>query len=125
MSRTAVLAFRAAFVVLLALATWLSLTPSPIQVGPSDKLDHLAAYYVLALAADFAFPAAGFYLLKALPLFAYGVLMEVLQHYVPGRSAEATDAVADAAGILLFAASVPVLKRVSPFSRRWSGSTPP
>ncbi|MSR06191.1 MAG: VanZ family protein [Gemmatimonadetes bacterium] len=113
MSRTAVLAFRAAFVALLVAATWLSLTPSPIQLGPSDKLDHLAAYFVLALAADFSFPMAGYLVRKGAPLFLYGLLMEVLQRYVLGRTYEVWDLAANATGLMIYALVSRFLKRLT------------
>ena len=110
MTRAQILASRVTLVLLLGAVTWLSLWPSVVQVGPSDKLDHLAAYFVLALCADFAFPAAGYLLPKAAPLFLYGFLMEVLQRYVPGRSSEGLDLVANASGLLLYGVGSALLR---------------
>ena len=118
MTRAAILTFRLAFIASIIGATWLSLTPNPVQVGPSDKVDHASAYYVLTVFADFAFPSAGA-LLKGLSLFGYGVLMEVLQRYVPGRFYELADMAANGAGILLYAVSIPLLKRIPVIRRRW------
>jgi|SRR6185503_4373439 len=118
MNRTTILVFRFTFLAFLAAGTWLSLTPQPPQIGPSDKLEHATAYFLLAAVADFAFPVVS-YVLKAVSLLGYGILMEILQRYVPGRAAELGDVAANATGILLFAVCVPLLKRIPVVRSRW------
>jgi VanZ family protein len=49
---------------------------------------------------------------KYLPLFAYGVGMEVLQHFIPNRHFGVDDILADGAGILLYGILLlPLLRR--------------
>jgi len=122
MTRTAVLVFRVGFFVALAAITWLSLIPQAPQIGPSDKADHATAYYALYLITDFAFPATSI-VVKSMSVFAYGVLIEFIQPYT-GRFYEVADMAANGVGILLYLASVPLLKRVPIIRRRWEGPRP-
>ncbi len=88
---------------LLAVAVgYLALTPTPpteVDFG-WDKLNHVLAFFALAFSACLGYPAsrrAGLLWLGG--LLAYGGVIEVLQFYVPGRSSEWADLVADAVGI--------------------------
>ncbi|MDB3978020.1 VanZ family protein [Pseudomonadales bacterium] len=82
---------------------WLALHPSPPISGLQlDKLNHLAAFFVLALLTEYAFPSAKISALKLLPLLGFGLLIEVLQYWVGYRYFEWLDVAADAAGIVLF-----------------------
>ena len=82
---------------------WLALHPSPpISGWQLDKLNHLAAFFVLALLTDYAFPSAAVTAVKLLPLLSFGVLIEVLQYWVGYRYFEWLDVIADGAGIVLF-----------------------
>ncbi len=75
----------------------------------SDKLQHLAAFAALTLAAWWAYPGTRW---KAMAgLFLFGVFIEVVQSGIPGRSAEWGDLVADGVGIALGAL-------IARFSRR-------
>jgi len=57
---------------------------------------------VLAGLVDYAFPKSHFNLVKALPLLAYGVLMELVQWPLPYRSFSLLDMVADGSGLVLY-----------------------
>jgi glycopeptide antibiotics resistance protein len=82
---------------------WLALHPSPpISGWQLDKFNHLAAFFVLTLLADYAFPSAAVTAVKLLPLLSFGVLIEVLQYWVGYRYFEWLDVMAGAAGIVLF-----------------------
>ena len=82
---------------------WLALHPSPPISGLQlDKLNQLAAFFVLALLTEYAFPSATVSALKLLPLLGFGLLIEVLQYWVGYRYFEWLDVAADAAGIVLF-----------------------
>jgi VanZ family protein len=66
-----------------------------------DKLDHWLAFFTLALLADRVAGGRWFWA-RTLPLLvAYGVGIEVAQHFTPDRHAEALDVVADSVGILI------------------------
>ena len=91
---------RLVLVLLLIVISWLALRtgPGPEISSGTDKLDHLAAFAALAVAAVLGGgrPWWAFF-----GLLAYGVLIELLQSQIPGRTAEAADVLADALGIAL------------------------
>ena len=67
-----------------------------------DKGDHTLAFFSLSLLARFAWPRAPFWRI-ALALVGYGVLIEIVQSFLPTRDAEALDVLADSTGIVVFA----------------------
>jgi VanZ family protein len=103
--------FRGAFAATLATVTHLATTP--IQAVPafalSDKVAHAAAFFVLAFLLDFSFPATPLGGVKALSLLAYGMLLEIVQYFLPYRLFSVLDFVADGAGVALYAAILPIL----------------
>lgn len=86
---------------------YLSSRPVPEAIAPPEGLDkvyHLAEYAVLGALLARAFLGAGArtaILWAGLLGAAYGLTDEVHQYFVPSRSAEVLDAVADAAGSFL------------------------
>lgn len=94
----------------------------PVVEDVNDKIAHVAAFYALGLLADFSWPATGFRPVKILSLLGYGLAIEAVQYNLPYRSFSVLDLAADAAGLLLFAASVPVLKRIYPLSVRFTAA---
>ena len=79
--------------------------PQPVgkTVGPLDKLIHLCEYLLLAWCVVQAARASGFPRAKTLAvafLFptSFGVLLECVQSFLPYRSAEYWDAVANTVG---------------------------
>lgn len=91
------------------------------DVGPSpagsDKLAHLAAYYFFCGVIWYALAARRQSLraavLAAVLASAYGVTDEVHQYFVPGRSADAADWLADATGAFLLTAAIAWSRRKS------------
>lgn len=79
---------------------WLAFDPRPPAVADSlgDKANHVLAFAAMAFSARRAaappWPAAA-------ALAGFGVVIEVVQTFIPGRSGEWPDLVADAAGIAL------------------------
>jgi len=84
-----------------------------------DKLVHVLMFVVLAWLADYAFPASRFYLDKALPLFGYGVLMELVQWPLPYRSFSFLDMVADGSGLVLYPLFSSHLQNLPILRLRW------
>lgn len=84
--------------------TWLALVPDPPQ-GLStgwDKSNHLLAFASLAFASVWAcWPQPRQWWLLVLVLLAYGVGIEIAQSFLPPRSADAADVLADGMGIAL------------------------
>lgn len=114
-------AFRAALAVALITTSYLAFTPRhfPVIDHIWDKLKHAAAFVTLATLADFSFPRSRFGAAKAGWLLAYGVLIEVVQYFVPYRSAEVLDVVADSVGIACYLLLVPALRRLPLVRERW------
>ena len=114
--------YRILLLLLFLVISYLAFTPRrfPIIERTWDKLDHFAAFFALALATDFSFPRLKYGIVKILPLLAYGVLIEIIQHFLPYRDFDLRDVVADAVGLFGYAASLPLVRRLPVLSRRWS-----
>jgi VanZ family protein len=89
-------------VFLFVVVSYLALTPKPLEGFESglDKVGHLMPFTALAFSVYLAFPASrGTRAALPLALLAYGGLIEVLQLFVPGRTAAWGDLLADGIGI--------------------------
>jgi VanZ family protein len=121
MTRAQVFTFRmilaAAMIVVIHLAT----TPLqyPVIKHIFDKANHLTAFYVLAFLIDFSFPKTSFGAAKFGALLIYGILIELIQSFLPHRTASSLDVVADTLGVACYALSIPILRRVPVLKRRW------
>ena len=98
----------------------------PAEVGGAinDKLSHALAFFLLSLLADFSFVQTRFGLAKAGALFAYGAVIELIQHQLPHREFNLVDLLANGAGIFGYWLSIPLLQRLPRFKRRWTQSGP-
>lgn len=112
---------RISLVVAVVLITYLSITPMDHAVSDSlnDKANHFIAFYVLSFLADFSFPETRFDWRKVMYILGYGVAIEVIQFYLPNRMFSLFDVLADGAGILIFALSIPWLKKLAVLHPRW------
>jgi VanZ family protein len=94
--------WRMLLAVLAVAVGYLALKPAPptsVDLG-WDKLNHVAAFAALAFSAQLGYPTSQRTKLAALvAIFAFGGLIEVLQHFVPSRSAQWGDLLADLVGI--------------------------
>lgn len=109
-------AWRLALLALLAVISFLALTPAPPSSIDSgwDKLNHLAAFAALALAAGFSAATSARHAGRsALALLVYGGLIELLQSRMPPRQGEWADLLADAVGILLGLGLAALLRRLA------------
>ena len=88
----------------LVMVTWQALSPSPAQATQliDDKMGHALVFLFLAIISDHAFATTAFNWKKALWLMFYGVAIEVLQHFIPGRDFSFLDMLADASGLLIY-----------------------
>ena len=120
--RSNVLLFRAALVTALLVIMHLATTKLnyPVVDKLNDKVSHIMAFYTLAMLEDFSFPRTDFGLSKVLTLMAYGLLIEVIQYFIPYRTFSLYDLGADAIGVLMYVISTPALKQIPFISRRWS-----
>ena len=98
--------FRLLLGLALLLASWLALTPNPIEMPQGmqlDKLAHLATYLLLAFLVDASWPDRGFGLPKWAFLLGYGIAIELIQSQIPNRVFSLADVAANATGIVLYA----------------------
>ncbi len=92
---------RAAFAALILIVSWLAFTPNPppqIDLG-WDKANHASAFATLLISASWAWPLRRRW--APLGLLAYGVFIEIVQSFIPGRDGDWHDVVADAVGLLV------------------------
>lgn len=109
--------WRVALATLVAVITWLALTPTPPPVPSldSDKVQHILAFVVLAAGGTLSLgPGRGRTTAVVLLALAYGGLIEIVQGWVPGRSPEWADWLADGLGALLGLVAVVAARRIWP-----------
>ena len=109
------------WMVQIAIAAYYSLLPS-VQLGDmpgSDKLWHLAGYLILALPISFLWDSWGAIFVAGVFLALFGVSLEFAQKYVPGRSFEMSDMLANSPGIVFGITFSRWLCRPL-FARRWN-----
>ena len=91
-------------VAMMGITSWLAFMPSdpqPELVAHLDKLQHGAAFAVLAALGVLASAAPRPARRVGLLLLGYGLFIEVVQIWLPSRHGDLIDLLADAAGILL------------------------
>jgi hypothetical protein len=106
------LLFRPALVLALTAGVGIALMEASAAAGGySDKVLHLAAFMLLGFLADYSLPSApaAYWRWQVPLLLLYGGMIEILQSYVPHRTADIMDFVADAAGLLIYGALRPLL----------------
>ncbi|MFN5910527.1 MAG: VanZ family protein [Bacteroidota bacterium] len=82
--------------------TFLSLKPRSVglELEVNDKLGHALAYFVLTMNSLLVFDFVYRYRI-IVGLFLYGVLIELLQGFIPGRYSSWMDLLANGTGIIL------------------------
>ncbi|MCZ6831939.1 MAG: VanZ family protein [Gammaproteobacteria bacterium] len=107
-------------ILLFAAYTWLaatiSLTPSPGGGLPLwDKSMHATFYAIYVLLGSQLVSTPRQFYLVSMAIFAYSGLMEIGQHFVPGRSMSALDLLANGLGVglgmLLSIQALPELRK--------------
>lgn len=113
-SRSRIIVYRIALAAAVTGITILATTPLSYPVIPdvNDKFNHVLAFFVLALLADFSFPEKKFAVAMILSLLGYGLAIEIIQYFLSHRMFSLLDLAADAAGIGLYKISSPLLKKV-------------
>lgn len=94
--------WRLLLTVLAALVCYLALVPTPPQMVGAwwDKANHSIAFAALTFTACLAFPKPWRSVwIVVLGMLAFGAAIEVVQAFVPGRSCEWQDLLADGVGI--------------------------
>ncbi len=105
------------FYLALIAITILALVPQQQAVVTTgwDKSNHVLAFWVLLLLMDNAYPPLNLWVRKVLPLLAYGLLIECLQGFSPGRHFSLMDVVADFVGLIAYILLRPFLLDKIPF----------
>ena len=84
---------------------WLALSPNPPNPAglfDLDKVNHVGAFFVLSLLADYSYLARSAVVPKGMALLGFGLLIEGLQYWVGYRYFEVSDLIADGGGIILY-----------------------
>jgi VanZ family protein len=121
-TRNQTVTFRVALFVASGAITFLATTQQqdhPVLRDISDKTTHFLAFYALALLVDFSFPKSGMGFSKVVALLTYGLLIEVIQGFLPHRTASLLDLFADGVGIALYKLSLSLVKRLPFLDLRW------
>ena len=108
-------------VLLLCMVSYLALTPTPpSSVSHSwDKLNHAGDFAALTLSGLLGLcPQRAGSWRVLLPLLAFGGLIEILQWFVPGRSSEWNDLLADLVGLCLGALLALIATRLAGWWQR-------
>ena len=74
---------------------------SPLRMDNGDKLLHASAFFALAFLTELSFPSRRHLLGKVIFLLGFGILIEWIQSFLPWRSADVADFLADCTGIAL------------------------
>lgn len=109
----------AQFYILLAIYTYLGLTPHPENSIPvfNDLLMHFTGYSVAAISISFARPSWPIWQ-RAAFLIIYSIAIEIGQHFNPPRTFSGMDIIANASGVFLGLLIVTLLeKTVPPFAK--------
>lgn len=94
--------WRALLVLLVLVVAGFAFTPSvaSLPIEHVDKVQHVLAFSCMAGVASLGWPAWGSTALKiGAALLLYGVFIEVVQSFIPGRDASTLDVLADGAGV--------------------------
>ncbi len=115
--------FRIGFAATLVVVSYLAVTPMEHTVSQlvSDKLNHMAAFLVLAALLDFSLPRQEFTLAKAGALLGYGLLIEIVQYFLPFRQFSLLDLAVDALGLAAYALLRPLCRHLPILRERWQG----
>ncbi len=84
--------------------SYFSLIPQlelPVDFWNADKAYHCAAYAWLSALAMLSFPIRRLALSSALFMIILGILLEIGQHFIPGRSFSLLDMAANSLGVFL------------------------
>jgi VanZ family protein len=93
----------------------LSLIPpeSGVELGDHDKWNHFIAYSILALNWTFLKTNQKVFWLGLGACFIYGLLLEFLQGFIPGRESSLMDVLANTGGIVIGSAIGHIVKSSS------------
>ena len=89
-------------VILILAIAYLSLTPSETLIVGNDKISHFIAYSVLTFNIGLlVIPSRRHLFVGMLAALVFGILIECIQQYIPGRFRSIEDVYANAIGVAL------------------------
>jgi VanZ family protein len=105
---------RVLLIMALLVISYFAFTPldTPVVVEINDKLSHIIAFFVLAFLVDHSWPQSNWNPEKYIPLFGYGLFIEVVQALMPYRIFSTWDLLADALGLIVYPLLLPLLLRI-------------
>lgn len=120
--KTITFAVRLLFIAAMSFIMYEATIPKPFdpQVSNGDKLLHALAFFSLSMLADFSFPGSGFGFMKVLLVIGFGFLIEYVQSFLPWRSSDFADILADGAGLFVYILVIPLLRQLPLIRRRWA-----
>jgi len=123
LSSKAVSVFRGMLIIAVCMITYMAMTHRhlPVIDDLHGNLNHILAFYILALLIDFAFPDKLSVLAKLALLLIYGFAIEVIQGQFTERTFSMIDVLANLIGITLYLVSIPILKHLPWLRHRWNG----
>lgn len=101
--KTNIKLFLISFFIIAGAIAILSLLPprSALNLGSKDKISHFVAYFILSLNAFLVWDVSRKSIWLILALICYGMILEFLQGFVPGRDANWLDASANSVGVTI------------------------
>ncbi len=67
-----------------------------------DKINHMLAFFVLAIFCQFSFPDKKFIYSTFIPLIIYAIFIEIVQYFLPFRTFSILDIIADLTAIIIY-----------------------
>lgn len=107
------LSARAVTITLMLIGLWVATKQLelPSNIPLSDKLIHLGVFFGFAVLMDLGIERKPFWLWKGLPLFLYGIGIEITQIFIPYREFSWLDIIANILGVIVYF----VIKRIVKF----------
>jgi len=74
----------------------------PLHFHNADKVKHMTAFFTLSFLLNRASSTLAHRFRNIIALLLFGILIEVVQYFIPARDSDYMDILADFAGIMLF-----------------------
>ncbi len=82
----------------------------PINSIYADKIKHISAFFTLSLLLNKASSTLAHRFRNIIALLLFGLLIEVIQYFIPTRDSDWMDVLADFVGIMFFQVSYSIIK---------------
>lgn len=95
---------RAALLCALIIVTFFATVPLEVLklLPNNDKITHIIVFFILAILVDYSFPKHKFGLKSILFLFSFGLLIELIQFFIPSKYFSLYDLGADCIGFTIY-----------------------